>query len=219
MNPEELENALATTAIVNKFLNNGNGSAEHIHIDDFKNKISRIEQMLSKYICTTATLRTDIDNLLISKNLINDEVRMKLDKLELTVTQLYANQAVLMDWVKATTHAEKEKLRLELSDKKKDNTKELAHKVLAKKADKTLKPKVSKELHKKLQKVKKWLEGMFATQKKIFATDLMEHARIEGIDWSHVHLVKNNYMNGKVKLHKIGGGAKQKWLWTLMEAE
>jgi len=68
MNPKDLENALANNAVINKFMNNGNGSAEQIHIDDFKNKISRIEQMLSKDITVTASTRKDVDDLLINKN-------------------------------------------------------------------------------------------------------------------------------------------------------
>jgi len=221
MNPKDLENALANNAVINKFMNNGNGSAEQIHIDDFKNKISRIEQMLSKDITVTASLRKDIDDLLINKNLIYDDLRMQLDKLEVTVTQLYANQAVLMDWVKANTSKEKELLRQELPTSKEDTSKKLAYQEFMGTADKSViktpRPKFSDKLNIKLLRIKEWVEHMFKSQKKIYASDLKELAQIEGILWSHVHLVKNYFMDGRIKIYKVGGGANQKRQWQLKE--
>ncbi len=58
---------------------------------------------------------------------------------------------------------------------------------------------------------------MFKSQKKIYASDLKELAQIEGILWSHVHLVKNYFMDGRIKIYKVGGGANQKWQWQLKE--
>lgn len=221
MNPKDLENALANNAVINKFMNNGNGSVEHLHTSDLQDRISRIEKLQTKDICNTANIRKDIDNLLISKNLINDDLRMQLDKLEVTVTQLYANQAVLMDWVKANTSKEKELLRQELPASKEDDSNELAYQEFMGTADKSViktpKPKFSDKLNIKLLKIKDWVEHMFKSQKKIYASDLKELAQIEGILWSHVHLVKNYFMDGRIKIYKVGGGANQKWQWQLKE--
>ena len=224
MNPKELENALANNAIINKFMSNGNAD-EQVHtdikVDDLHSKISIIEKLHTQNRSTTASIRKDIDDLLINKNLINDDLRMQLDKLEVTVTQLYANQAVLMDWVKANTSKEKELLRQELPTSKEDTSKELAYKEFMGTADKyaikTPKPKFSDTLNIKLLKIKDWVEHMFKSQNKIYSSDLKELAQIEGILWSHVHLVKNYFMDGRIKIDKVGSGANQKWQWQLKE--
>jgi len=100
MDIKELDEALATASIVNKHFPPkepvSNGSAENVIINDI-NSINR-----------------QLDLLTVKHSEILEKHKAHIDDLIISNAQLIANQKVLMDWVKANTHADKEKLRSEL---------------------------------------------------------------------------------------------------------
>ena len=246
MNIEELDQVFATAAIVNKHFpnTNGNGSAEDHHsvaLDDLREEITlnfdkvngeakrvsnNLEVLEKKHYSILTSHKEQIDNLII-KN-----------------AQLLANQQVLIEWVKASTSAEKGRLRAELSEDEEritvaqDDAPEYVysdviqtpnlhkkkrpykHNVIT-----TPRPYMSKDMKKRLVYVKKWLVNMFEGQKKILASDLRQLAEMDNIKWPHVNLVKNYFMKGAITVHKTGGnrGKKsegnrnQKWEWHLKE--
>ena len=117
MDIKELDEALATASIVNKHFPPkepvSNGSAEDVIINDI-NSINR-----------------QLDLVTVKHSEILDKHKKLIDELIISNAQLIANQKVLVNWVKANTHADKEKLRSELLEKDKefpDDTINMKHK-------------------------------------------------------------------------------------------
>ena len=238
MNIEELDKVFATAAIVNKHFpnTNGNGSAEDhrsVALDDLREEVSL---NFDKVNGEAKRVSNNLEVLEKKHYSILTSHKQQLDNLIIKNAQLVANQKVLIEWVKASTSAEKERLRAELSEY--DDAPEYVysdviqtpnlhkekrpyqHNVIT-----TPKPYMSKDMKKRLVYVKKWLVNMFEGQKKILASDLRQLAEMDDIKWAHVNLVKNYFMKGAITVHKTGGnrGKKsegnknQKWEWHIGE--